>query len=339
MSHLTRRTILKGAAAGLAAAGAFSFATPSRAAEFSFKLGADWPSDHPSSVQARIACDRVRTESGGRLDIQFFPNNQLGGDTDMLSQVRQGALEMMLIPTGVLSTLSPVAAINNVGMAFDNYDQVWNAMDGALGAMVRNELTKFGLVTMERIWDNGFRQLTTGSKQVNDFKDVQGLKIRVPVSPIFISLWKAFGASPASANINELYTALQTKVFDGQENAIPHLQFYRFYEVQKYCALTSHMWEGFWMISGRKVWGRLPADLQDMVQRIFNEEAMTQRRLLAQFSSGIKEKLISEGMIFSSPDRAPFQEALTRGGFYAEWRKTFGDEAWSLLESSTRKLV
>src|SRR3954452_4065626 len=121
---------------------------------------------------------------------------------------------------------------------------------------------KVGLVVMDKIWDNGFRQLTTGTRPVASLADLKGMKIRVPVSPIFTSMMKALGASPASANINELYSALQTKVFDGQENPLTNIQYFRIYEVQKFCALTSHMWEGYWLIGNRRAFARMPADLQ-----------------------------------------------------------------------------
>jgi tripartite ATP-independent transporter DctP family solute receptor len=338
MFTVTRRSVMKGAA-GLTGLGLFSIGRRAQAAEFSYKLGVDWPSDHPSSVQAGIACNRIREESGGRVDIKFFPDNVLGGDTDMLSQLRHGALELMLMPTGVLSTLVPVAAINNVGLAFDDYDQVWKAMDGDVGAYVRKEIGKVGLTTMEKIWDNGFRQLTTCVKPIHELKDVQGLKVRVPVSPMFISMWKALGASPASANVNELYTALQTRIFDGQENALPHLQYYKLYEVQQYCALTAHMWEGFWLLANTRVWDAMPADVQTLVSRIFNEEAVNQRAALAKFSGSLRTRLESEGMKFTSPDREPFRAELKKNGFYAQWKKEFGEEAWDLLEGATRRLT
>jgi len=339
MNGMHRRHVLK-AAAGAAAIGLFNIRTePARAAEFTYKLGTAWPSDHPSSIEAKATCDRVREATGGRVEIGFFPNNMLGGDTDMLAQVRSGALEFMFVPTGVLSTFLPVAAINNVGFAFNDYDQVWAAMDGSLGTFVRAQITKVGLVVMDKIWDNGFRQLTTGTRPVASLADLKGMKIRVPVSPIFTSMMKALGASPASANINELYSALQTKVFDGQENPLTNIQYFRIYEVQKFCALTSHMWEGYWLMGNRRAFSRMPADVQAVVTRTFDEGAQKQRLRLAEVTTSLQQTLKSEGITFTSPDRAPFREALARAGFYEQWKKQFGDEAWSHLEEVSGRLA
>lgn len=340
MSITTRRSLLKvglgaGAAAGLGVIGT----RRAQAAEFTMKLGVDWAADHPGSVAAKAACDRVREATNGRVEIQLFPNNMLGSDTDMLSQVRSGALELMLMPTGVLSTFIPVAAINNVGFAFADYDQVWKAMDGELGAHVRAEIAKTGIMVMPKIWDNGFRQMTTSNKPIQSLADVKGLKIRVPVSQIYTSMWQALEAAPASANVNELYSALQTKVFDAQENPLPNIQFFKFYEVQKHCALTSHMWEGFWLLANRRTWGKLPTDLQDIVAQAFDEGAIKQRQVMAEFSASLRKKLEEEGLAFTTPDRAPFRAQLTKAGFYEQWKKQFGDEAWSKLEAVSGKLA
>ncbi len=330
MTIIHRRAVL---GAGLAVAAAGSLPRRASAAEFGMKLGVDWPADHPGSVAAKAACDRVRELTHGRVDIQFFPNNQLGSDTDMLSQLRSGALEMFLLGTGVLSTYVPVASINNVGFAFADYDQVWKAMDGSLGALVREQIGKTGLVTLDKIWDNGFRQMTTSGKPIESISDVAGLKIRVPVSTIYTSMWNALGASPVSANVNELYSALQTKVFDAQENPLPNIQFFKFYEVQKSCALTSHMWEGFWLLINRRAWAQLPADLQETVSGALNEGAVKQRRAMADYAAAAEATLKQEGMTFSRPDRAGFRDKLANSGFYQQWRKNFGEEAWSRLQS------
>ncbi len=338
MTGMHRRAVLR---TGLAAATGAALPSASRAAaaEFSFKLGVDWPADHPGSVQAKASCDQVREATKGRVDIQFFPNNQLGSDTDMLSQLRSGALEMFLLGTGILSTFVPVASINNVGFAFAGYEQVWQAMDGRLGALVREQIAKSGILVLDRIWDNGFRQMTTSGKPIGSIADVQGLRIRVPVSTIYTSMWTALGASPVSANVNELYSALQTKVFDAQENPLPNIQFFKFYEVQKSCALTSHMWEGFWLLLNRRAWAQLPADLQGTVAAVLNEGALKQRVAMSEYNDTAAALLRQEGMTFTSPDRSGFRDRLAKAGFYQQWQKQFGEEAWSRLEAVSGTLA
>ena len=339
MDALDRRSLLKAGVGAATLGGLASRAGPADAAEFSFKLAADWPSAHPSSAQARRACDLVRQRTNGRLDIGYFGDNVLGGDTDLLSQVRSGGIELVAMPTSVSSTLVPVSAINNTGFAFDSYDQVWPAMDGKLGAFVRDKFEKANLAVMDRIWDNGFRQMTTSAKPIKSLDSIAGLKLRVPVSPIYTSMMRGLGCSPVGANINELYAALQTKVFDGQENTWANLQFFKLYEVQKFGGLTNHMWEGYWILGNKRALARLPNDLLTILNDTMNETALEQRADIARFSSQMRNQLQDEGMTFDQPDREAFRAALSKAGFYASWRKQFGDEAWSLLEASTRKLA
>ena len=156
----------------------------------------------------------------------MFPNNQLGGDTDMLSQVRSGALEFFSV-SGVagLSTVIPAGSMYGIGFAWPDYPTVWRAMDGELGALFRKQINGAGLFVMDRIWNSGFRQITTRSKPIVKPEDLAGLKIRVPVSTLWTSMFSALGASPSSINLSEVYSALQTKVVDGQEKPSCHYRY------------------------------------------------------------------------------------------------------------------
>ena len=118
------------------------------------------------NMRAKQAADAIRTETNGRLDIQIFPSSQLGSDTDTLSQLRSGGVEFFTLSGLILSTLVPPAALNGLGFAFPNYDAVWRAMDGEVGAYVRGQIAKANLVAMDKIWDNGFRQITTSTKPI-----------------------------------------------------------------------------------------------------------------------------------------------------------------------------
>src|SRR5208282_922477 len=193
------------------------------------------------------AATRIKAATGGGVEIQVFPNNQLGSDTDMLSQLRSGAIDFFTLSGLILATLVPPASINGIGFAFNDYHTVWKAMDGKLGAYVRSEIDRRGLLAMDRMWDNGFRQITSSTHPIAQPGDLKGFKIRVPVSPLWTSMFKAFGASPTSMNFAEVYSALQTKVVEGQENPLTLITLNRFYAVQKYVSVTNHMWDGFWL--------------------------------------------------------------------------------------------
>jgi tripartite ATP-independent transporter DctP family solute receptor len=172
--------------------------------------------------------------------------------------LRSGALECFTLSgVNVLSTLVPSAAIWGVGFAWKDYPTLWNALDGKFGAHLRSQIEKVGIVALEKIWDNGFRQVTTSVRPIVMPADFDGLKIRVPVSALWTSLFKSLGASPASINFAEVYSALQTKIVEGQENPPAIISAAKLYEVQKYCSLTNHMWDGWWfLIKPPRVAGR-----------------------------------------------------------------------------------
>ena len=340
MFSSSRRNVLRTLAATPVVAAVASIPGLSRAAapEFSFKFGHNQPVHHPLHVRAQEAADRVLAESKGRLEVKIFPNGQMGGDNDMLSQVRSGGLQMYTPASLGLSTLVPVAAINAIGFAFADYKQVWAAMDGKLGAHVRANIEKVGLYPLERIWDNGFRQVTTSGKAVTAVQDMAGLKIRVPVSPLAISMFKGLGAAPGSLQFAELYTALQTKVYDAQENPLSIIQIAKMYEVQKYCSLTNHMWDGWWIILNGRAWKELPPDLQKILSTAFNEAALKERADISALNDSTQADLKSKGMAFNATTPDTFRAALKKSGFYEEWHKKFGDEAWGILEQSVGKL-
>ena len=311
---------------------------PAAAAEFSYKFASNLPATHPLNVRAGEAAERILKATDGRVELRVFPNNQLGSDTDTLSQLRSGAVEFFSLSGLILSTLVPAASINGVGFAFKDYDQVWQTMDGALGAYVRAEIAKRGLLAMDRIWDNGFRQTTTGTKPITTPADLRGMKLRVPVSPLWTSMFAALGAAPASINFSEVYSALQTRIVDGQENPLAIIDAAKLYEVQRFCSLTNHMWDGFWFLANRRAFDRLPKEAQEIVVREVNRSALEQRADVAKLNAELRGKLTGAGLAFNAVDATAFREQLRAAGFYKEWRGKYGDEAWGVLEASLGSL-
>jgi tripartite ATP-independent transporter DctP family solute receptor len=334
---VTRRKVLAAAGSTLAAA-PFIRIGPAEAAEFTYKYANNLPSGHPMNQRASQAAENVKAETNGRVQVDIFPNGELGSDTSMLSQLRSGAIEFFTLSGPILSILVPVASINGIGFAFTDYEAVWKAMDGDLGAYVRAQIEKADLVAMEKIWDNGFRQITSSSKPIATPDDLRDFKIRVPVSQLWISMFRVFNAAPISLNFSEVYSALKNKLVEGQENPIAIISTAKLYEVQRYCSLTNHMWDGFWFLANRRAWDRLPADLREVVAKNWNEAALAERADLAQLNVSLRQDLASRGLVFNEPDPAPFREALRKAGFYSEWRYRYGEEAWAMLEATVGKL-
>lgn len=337
--NLSRRRML--AASSTALVGGIvgaPFVARAQQAEFTYKYANNLPDTHPMNTRAREMAAAIKTETNGRFDLQVFPSSQLGSDTDTLSQLRSGGVEFFTLSGLILSTLVPAASINGIGFAFPDYGTVWKAMDGELGAYVRAQIAKANLVPMEKIWDNGFRQTTSSTKPINTPEDLRGFKIRVPVSALWTSMYKAFDSAPASINFNEVYSALQTKIVEGQENPLAIISTAKLYEVQKYCSLTNHMWDGFWFLANRRAWERLPEDVRTIVTKHVNAAGVKEREDVAKLNATLQQEIAAKGLTFNQPSAAPFREKLRQAGFYAEWKGKYGDEAWALLEGAVGKL-
>jgi tripartite ATP-independent transporter DctP family solute receptor len=335
-TKITRRSFLMASAAVPLCA---ILKRPAFAAEFNYKLATGQDPTHPVNTRAQQALDRIREATSGRLDIKLFPANQLGSDTDLLTQVRNGGVEFFNLSSSILATFVPAAGIVNTGFAFPDYDAVWKAMDGDLGAYVRAEIAKTPIMTVSKPWDNGFRHITSSGREIKTPDDLKGFKIRVPAAPILTSLFKALEAGPAPINFNEVYSALQTKVVDGQENPLPIIATTRLYEVQKTCSLTGHVWDGYWILGNKRAFQRLPNDLQAIVSREFDRSAADERADTARLSDSLRSDLTAKGLQFVDVDRSAFRQALAKTSFYADWRAKFGEPAWAHLEKVSGKLA
>jgi tripartite ATP-independent transporter DctP family solute receptor len=330
---ITRRSLMIGTAASIPLVSTIRYAG-AQAAEFNYKYANNLPLTHPMNLRAQEAVEKIREETGGRVAIQIFPSNQLGADTDMLSQVRSGGVEFFTLSPLILSTLVANASISGIGFAFSDYDAVWAAMDGDLGKYVRGEIEKSNLVVMEKIWDNGFRQITSSVGPIETPANLEGFKIRVPVSPLWTSMFTALKSAPASINFAEVYSALQTKIVDGQENPLAIISTAKLYEVQQFCSVTNHMWDGFWFLANKRAWEAMPQDMREIVAKNLNEAGVKEREDVAKLNATLEQELAAKGMKINHPDAAPFRQTLKDAGFYSEWKGKYGDEAWAILEKA-----
>ncbi len=335
MTKLTRRALL----AQSATLPLFSIISHrADAAEFELKYATGQDPTHPVNLRAKEAHDRIREASSGRVNIKLFPANQLGNDTDLLSQVRNGSVDFFNLSSLILSTFVPISGITSVGFAFKNYDDVWKAMDGDLGNHIRAEIAKTSIFTVSKIWDNGFRHITSSSRDIKTAADLKGFKLRVPPAPSLTSMFKALEAAPATINFNEVYTALQTKVVEGQENPLAIIATARLYEVQKSCSLTGHVWDGYWVLGNKRAFEKLPADVQQIIKRELDKSATDQRADVARLNTSLVADLKAKGINFVDVQQEDFRKKLISTGFYGEWKTKYGAMPWDLLEKVSGKL-
>ena len=309
----TRRSVLM---AGTAAGATIAMPWIAKAApEFQFKYANNSPVAHPLNVRAREAMERIKQESNGRIEIQIFPNNQLGSDTDMLSQLRSGAIEFFTLSGLILSTLVPVASINGLGF-------IWDELRQGVAGDGRRRSARYIRAQIEQsrpVCDGEAVGQRLPADDVVDASrsrrpdDLKGFKIRVPPSPLWTSMFKAFDAAPMSINFSEVYSALQTKVAEGQENPLSIIFFAKLYEVQKYLSETNHMWDGFWFLANGKAWNGLPADVREIIAKNFNKSAVDQRADIFKQNETFRADLTTKGMEFNKVDHEAFPRQAAGG--------------------------
>lgn len=335
--NLNRRQILKATAAS---GSALAFpAVVFGQAQFTMKFANIMPVDHPLNTRMKEASAQIKAQTNGQVDIQIYPTSQLGNDADMLSQLRAGGIDFFAQTGLILATLVPVAAINGIGFAFNDYASVWRTMDGPLGKHVIDAFGKANLIAFDKMWDNGFRQTLSVAKPIRTPDDLNGFKIRVPPSPLWTAMFKSIGAAPVSIPWGETYSALQTRVADGLENPLAGIYFAKMHEVGKYLSNTNHMWDGFWFLANRKSFEALPPATRDIVTKVVNDAALKQRADVEKLNVDLKAQLTAKGIQFVDVNPEAFRQKLKSSGFYADWKKRLGDQAWGMLEATAGKLA
>jgi len=332
---LGRRTLL-GATAALPLV--FIRSGPAHAAEFTYRLATGSGINQLINARLDQATGRIREATGGRLEIQSFPGTQLGSDDDQLAKLRAGATEFLNITGSRISSIAPASDLTNLGFVFPNYEVLWPAMDGDLGRILRTRIETAGVFVISKAADNGFRQITSGEKPIRTPDDLHGFRIRLPDIAIFTTLFQALGAIPASAGFNDLRPKLQTHVIDGQENNLAAIEFAKLYEVQKYVALTNHIWDPFWLLGNPQAMTRLPDDLQAIVRREFDRAAVEQREDVVRQETTLHTSLAEKGLVLVDVDKATFRAVLDKAGFYRAWKPKFAPDLWAALETVTGPL-
>ncbi len=334
--RISRRNFTRGA---LAAGGLLLITRRAPAAEFELRQFHNQPDDSPLHKRLVEMWAAVKEESAGRVAVQTFADNNHipGGDPAALNMIVSGELDFFTLNGGSIGNLVPASNVQGLLFAFRSTDQVFESLDGDLGDYLRKEMMAKGIYAIPRgCFDNGMHQITCATHPIRTVDDLQGLKIRTPDAPIYVEAWKALGATPVIANFNKLYETLKSGAAEAQTNPLAVAEFLKLYEVQKYISMTNHGWSGFNLMASMKLWQRLPADLQKVIERNAEKYVKLQRADNARFNAEFRTKLADRGMIFNDADTSSFRPRLAN--YYARWKDTVGQQAWTLLEGHVGKL-
>lgn len=321
MSIISKRNFVTGAAA----LGA-SLAAPTllRAQSTVIRWGESLAAPHPQVLMAQSIAKEVKEKTNGRIDIQIFPNSQLGSGKDMIEAVSAGALQMTTDGAGALGAFLPQLSVIEAPYLWRDAAHMAKAAGTQLYSKLNADLVSKRGMRMLNITYYGKRHLTTGKKLVRTPADMAGFKLRVPGVDTFLAMAECWGARATPIAFGELYLALSQGAVDGQENPLPTIQSGKFFEVQKYLVLTEHIITPRMIIVNDAFWNGLrPAD-RDVLQAAFATGAAWQDKELLSQEASLVSTLKTEGMTVIEPDlalwRKPVLDTVPKK-FEAKWGK------------------
>lgn len=320
MARYTRRTAL-----GILASA--SLAAPALAQQKTvLKLGwttGDGAQD-PYAIGARTFKEEVEKASGGRIEVQFFPNRALGDERPMIDGMRLGTVDMGIITNAVIAQVEPAFQINDMPFLFRDEAQAQRVLDGAVGDQLRQRLETRGVVALGYM-EGGFRHMINNVRPVNTPDDLKGVKYRVLQSPIYIGMFTALGGTAVPMAWGETFTAVQQGAVDGLEIPAAVIDSNKYNEVTKYLSLTNHIYSMIGLLVSKRTFDRLPADLKTAVRDAAKAATARQRSEAGANARKIVEQLRAKGMqVNALPDVAPFRRAVMP--MYESFRQQIGAE-------------
>jgi TRAP-type transport system periplasmic protein len=287
---------------------------------------------------AKVFADEVAKRSGGKMKVRAIGAAALGPDTQMQQALIGGAQEMMVGSTATLVGITKEMALWDTPFLISNTKEADTLLDGPVGDKIRDKLQEKGLVGLV-YWENGFRNLTNSKRAITKMEDLDGVKLRVMQNNVFLTSFQSLGANAIPMAFSELFSALETKTVDGQENPFNTILSSKFYEVQKYMTVTNHVYSPWIVLVSKKWWDQLSKDEQKVladaarVSRDFERKDTRDEAARAMGDLKAKGMQINE---LSSTESARMRDKLTR--VYAGIGADIGMDLWNEAQSELIKI-
>jgi tripartite ATP-independent transporter DctP family solute receptor len=268
-----------------AAAGLLPSASPAQdIKERNLKLTFNVAKDSHIGKGAEVFAERVRSKSGGKIKVTLYPGGMLGGHTQDLSSLRAGTIDIAIMATGLLAGIDSQFVMFDLPFLFNDSKEAFALSDGPIAARLLGGLPQHGLVGLS-IWDLGFRNLTNARRPIAKAEDIEGLKLRVIGSPIYLEMFSALGANALPMSFPEVYGALESRAIDGQENPLAVIQTSKFHEVQKYLTLSRHVYSAMPVLMGKKTWDGLSEAERKLIMDAAEEAKIEERKISLQMEA------------------------------------------------------
>jgi len=287
------------------------------------KLGHAVAPEHPYHLGAVRYADLVAQRTKSKVKIDVYPSTQLGNERDMVEGLQLGTIDLVVTSTGPLGGFDPRMFVVDLPFLFRDREHAYKVLDGPIGRELLDAFSAKGIKGLA-FWENGFRQITNSVRPIEKPEDLKGIKIRTMENKVHLSAFRAFGASPTPMAWSEVYTALQQKTIDAQENPIAIIYFQKISEVQKYLALTGHFYSPTPLLMSLKAFNNLPKNIQKIMLDTAMECATFERNLLRDNEAKQLAEIKAKGMQVTLPNKKPFQDAVAP--VYKEFESQFGKE-------------
>ena len=289
-------TMLRKMAFSLAA---LAIASGSAMAQERLRIAGNFTDKHSSSIAIEQFKKDVELASKGKLLVETFPNMQLGGAQENVSQVRAGTLTMTWVGMAFLSRTVPELEAVSLPFMFPNREVAYKVMDGPIGDLIDQKMEAKGFISLG-FMELGSRQVTNSVRPIKTMADFKGLKIRLQPNETHMATFRALGANPQAMDIREVYSALEQKVLDGEENPYNLVYDSRFFEVQKYLSNTGHFFDFISVVANRKKFEALSPEFQKIIRAAMDKAVATQRVAAAQADTAALAELQKKGMQYDA---------------------------------------
>jgi TRAP-type transport system periplasmic protein len=263
--------------------------------ERSIKVGIGLNDDHPQGLAVKFFGEQLAKKSGGKMTVKLFASGQLGNDVTMISALQGGTQEMVVPDTSTLASQIKDFGVLNFPFLFNTEAEADAVLDGPFGQKLLAKLPERGLIGLG-FWENGFRHVTNSKKAISKVEDFAGLKLRVIQNPLFIDTFKALDANAVPMPFPEVFTALETKTVDGQENPTATVLSSKFFEVQKHLVLSGHIYSVWTPLFSKKIWDSYSPAEQKLITEAAAEAQTFERKVIRAYASKALDDLKARGM-------------------------------------------
>jgi tripartite ATP-independent transporter DctP family solute receptor len=278
----------------------------------SFKFATQNPKGHPIVIGMEKFAEIVTAKSGGKMKVNLFPGGVLGGDAPNVSALQGGTIDIVVLNSGILASQAKEFGVYDFPFMFATPQEADAVVDGSFGKMMHQKLEPKGIVGLA-YWELGFRNITNSRRPITKVDDIAGLKLRVIPNAINVDWVKALGANPTPMAFPEVYTALEQKAIDGQENPVTVINANKFYEVQKHVVLSNHQYNPQSVIFSKKTWDGLTNDEKKILVDAASEAAKFQRQASREAATSALDSMKKGGMQvteLSPAELAKFREKM-----------------------------